>query len=380
MQRILLTRALPGLLFAGMFLACAAMAAQEQTAAAPGLEGKQTGPATNNGPRIEFPEPFFDFGRVESGQVVNHVFEFTNAGNQLLEIQDVWTSCGCTAATNWTRKVEPAKSGKIPIIFDSAGRAGPVTKTVSVACNDPAQPKLVLQFTATIWKPIDAIPTIAAFNFGPDFQTNESRIIQLVSNLEEPVSISKPVCTNSAFRAELKTLKQGKEFELQVTVVPPVAAGSTVAPITLKTSSSNMPVVTVTAYAVVQPSLMVNPPRLRLPKVPLTDPAQFKIRVQNQSTNSLVLSDASISEKDAEVRLREVQPGRLFELNVSFPTGFQIHPGQEIEVRVKSNHPQFPYVRIPVLEPFVSAGEDTTAASGLFHAQDAPAAAGRVLQ
>jgi len=33
-----------------------------------------------------------------------------------------------------------------------------------------------------------------------------------------------------------------------------------------------------------------------------------------------------------------------------------------------------------VLEPFVSAGEDTTAASGLFHAQDAPAPAGRVLQ
>jgi hypothetical protein len=380
MQRISLTRARPGLLFAGMFLACAVTAAQEQTAAAPGLDGKQAEPATNNGPRIEFPEPSFDFGRVESGKVVNHVFEFTNAGNQLLEIQDVWTSCGCTAVTNWTRKVEPAKSGKIPIIFDSAGRAGPVTKTVSVACNDPAQPKLVLQFTATIWKPIDAIPAIAAFNFGPDFQTNQSRIIQLVSNLEEPVSISKPVCTNSAFRAELTTLKEGKEFELQVTVVPPVASGSTVTPITLKTSSSNMPVVTVTAYAVVQPSLTVTPPRLRLPKVPLTDAAQFKIRIQNQSTNSLVLSDPGISEKGAEVRLREVQPGRLFELTVSFPTGFRVHPGKEMEVRVKSNHPQFPYVRIPVLEPFASAGEDTTAASGLFHARDAPATAGQSLQ
>src|SRR5258706_16280494 len=62
------------------------------------------------GPRIEFAEPFFDFGRVQSGQIVTHDFIFTNTGNEALEISDVNSSCGCAAATNWDRRIEPGKT------------------------------------------------------------------------------------------------------------------------------------------------------------------------------------------------------------------------------------------------------------------------------
>jgi len=328
--------------------------------------------STNSSPRIVFPEPVFDFGRVESGKVVNHTFEFTNAGNQVLEIRDVWTSCGCTAATNWTRRVEPGKTGVIPIIFDSGGKAGPLTKTVSLACNDPSQPKVVLEFNAMIWKPIDALPNIATFTFGPDFQTNETRIIRLVSNLDQPVSISDPVCTNRAFRAALKTVQKGKEFELQVEVVPPVSPGSTVGEITLNTSSSKMPVVMVTAYAMAQPALTVMPPRLRLPPPPLTEPAQFTVRIQSQSTNALVLSEPSINAKGVEVWLGEVQPARIFELNVKFPVGFSAQPSEQIKAQLKSNNPQFPYITVPVLPAILPlADESAGAASDTSKAQSA---------
>jgi hypothetical protein len=249
---------------------------------------------------------------------------------------------------------------------------------VSLACNDPAQPTAVLQFTAQIWKPIDALPTIAAFTFGPDFQTNQSQVIRLVSNLDEPVTIYDPVCTNSAFRADLKTVKEGKEFELRVSVVPPVPAGSTVAPITLKTSSPKMPVVTVTGYAMVQPALTVTPPRLRLlSDEPLADSAQFTVRIQNQSTNALTLSNPSINAKSAEVSLRELQPGRLFELVVSFPAGFRSPPGEEIEARVKSNSAQFAVVRIPVLRPMLPSAD---AGSGISSAQASPKTTPSLLQ
>jgi hypothetical protein len=345
--------------------------------AASGPSVKETAPVNSPGPRIVFPEPVFDFGRVQSGKVVNHTFEFTNSGNQVLEIRDVSTSCGCTAATNWTRQVEPGKSGEIPIIFDSGGKEGSLTKTVSVASNDPTQPKVVLQFDAVIWKPIDALPTIATFSFGPDFQTNETRVIRLVSNLDEPVSISDPICTNNAFRAVLKPVKAGKEFELQVTVMPPVVPGSTVAPITLKTSSPRMPVVTVTAYAMVQPALTVMPPRLRLLEVPLTDAAKFTVQIQNRSTNPLVLSDPTINAKGAEVWLAEVQPGQLFELTLRFPAGFRAQPGEAIEARAKSSHPQFPYVQVPVLPPL--ADDAAAARSGLSSAQPPSKAEGGLL-
>ena len=50
------------------------------------------------GPKIEFAEPKFDFGKVPAGEIIKHAFAFTNTGDQTLEIKDVRPSCGCTTA------------------------------------------------------------------------------------------------------------------------------------------------------------------------------------------------------------------------------------------------------------------------------------------
>jgi len=45
-----------------------------------------------------------------------------------------------------------------------------------------------------------------------------------VNQFDEPVTLSEPESTNAAFRAELKTVKPGKEFELHVSTVTPLEA------------------------------------------------------------------------------------------------------------------------------------------------------------
>jgi hypothetical protein len=228
--------------------------------------------------------------------------------------------------------------------------AGPVMKNLFLACNDPSQSNVVLYFTAMVWKPIDAIPVLASFYFGPDFQTNQTRSIRLVSNLDGPVTLSEPVCTNAHFRAELKTLKEGREFELLVTVIPPLGPGSCLAPVTMKSSSPRMPEVKVSAYAMVQPAVMISPPRIVLPPGPLANPEQSTVIIQSTSTNALVLSEASVNVQGATVHLQEVQPGRVFNLSASFPAGFKAGPDQQLEVRLKSNHPQVPLLQVPVYQ------------------------------
>ena len=318
-------------------------------------DGSEVGASTNTpaaspgGPRIQFAETYFDFGQVQSGRIVTHDFAFTNIGNAVLEISDVNSSCGCTAVTNWDRRISPGQAGSLHVLFNTGGMAGPETKNLWVSSNDPNQPTLFLEFTATIWKWIDAIPTVAAFSFGPDFQTNETRVIQLVSNLKEPVKLSAPVCTNRAFKAELKTVVPGKEYELEVSVIPPLGPGSLVVPITLKTSAPEMPVVTVTAYALVEPALTVTPPRLRV-STPLAEAKRFVVTIRNNGSTHLDLSDPGINAEGAGVQLRELQPGRLFELAVTFPAGFQNHPGQAIEARVKSNSQQSPIIHVPIFQ------------------------------
>lgn len=309
-----------------------------------------TNEVVTSGPKIYFAEPFFDFGRVQSGQVVTHDFIYTNTGNEALKISDVRSSCGCTAVTNWDRRIEPGQTGTIHVLFNTGGMAGQENKNLWVVNNDPTQPAALLEFTAMVWKWIDAIPAQATFAFGPnDLQTNETRVIRLVSNLEEPVTISPPVCKSRFFKAELTTVKPGKEFDLRITVVPPLVPGSLVAPITMKTSSPQMPEVSVTAYALVQPALTVMPPQIRLPAT-LEEAKRVTVTIRNNSTNPLVLSDPEINANGAGVQLREVQPGKLFDLVVTFPAGFHVEPGRAIEACVKSNHPQSPLLKVPVTQ------------------------------
>src|SRR5271170_3620935 len=93
--------------------------------------------STNSaGPRIQFAATSHDFGTTQAGEQVKYTYVFTNTGDQTLEVSGVH-ACGCITAVNWTKAVEPGKTGTIPISFNSTGYNGPVTKPISVSCNDP---------------------------------------------------------------------------------------------------------------------------------------------------------------------------------------------------------------------------------------------------
>jgi hypothetical protein len=304
----------------------------------------------SDGPRIQFAEPSYDFGKVDSGQLVKFDFVFTNTGNAVLEVTNVHPACGCTATGNWDKKVEPGKTGRIPIQFNSFGYAGQVQKTVTVSCNDPVQTKVMLELKGTIWKPIEVKPAYVMFNLAPDAQTNEVKVVKILNNLEEPVAIEEPVCTNATFRAALKTVREGKEYELSVTVVPPVGPGTASTPIVLKTSSSRTPTLTVTSYAVAQPALTISPVQLVLPPGPLTNELQRSVTIRNNTTNTIVLSEPSANAEGIKVLLREIQPGRLFSVLAAFPPGFQSSSTQVTSLTVKSTQPQFKIITIPVFQ------------------------------
>jgi len=133
-------------------------------------------------------------------------------------------------------------------------------------------------------------------------------------------------------------------------VVTPLNAPSISAPITIKTSYPKMQLLYVTAFALVQPAISAIPMQLMLPAGPLTNATQFTVTLQNYSTNSMVLSEPKANVEGVEAKLKEIQPGKRFELTVTFPPEFQSQPGHQVEVSVQSNFPQLPVVKVPVLQ------------------------------
>jgi hypothetical protein len=305
------------------------------------------GASTNGvGPKIEFASTVYDFGRVAAGGVVKHDFVFTNTGDALLEITGVYPSCGCTTAGAWTQQVEPGKTGTIPLQFNSARFSGPVAKTVTVAPKN--QPAITLQIKGTIWKPIEVNPQTAVLNVVADSPTNPTAKVSIVSSLDEPITLSDPTSSNPAIGAELKTVEPGKRFEVLITPRTPLAQGNVQATISIKTSSTNVPTIDVSALAVVQPLLAVSPTQIALPPGPLSSAFPCTVSIRNNGSQPLTLSEAAVNAADVDAQIKEIQPGKQFAVNMTFPAGFRIASGDEVALGVTTSLPQMPVLKVPV--------------------------------
>lgn len=84
---------------------------------------------------ISFEETQFNFGEIIQGQVVETDFNFTNTGKNDLIIYDAKGSCGCTVPEYPKDPIKPGASNKIHVKFDSTGKEGHQTKTVTLTCN-----------------------------------------------------------------------------------------------------------------------------------------------------------------------------------------------------------------------------------------------------
>ncbi len=236
------------MLLCGLLLPLAMLRAADAPApSTPSTPAIRSTSSVPSDPRIQFASTTHDFGRIQGGATVKCEFVFTNTGGRTLEVTNVHPSCGCTTAGQWSRQVEPGKTGSIPLQFHSSG-SGPIIKTVLVSCNDPVQPTMTLQLKGQVWQPIEATPSMAVLNLTPEAPSNAA-IVRLVSHLDQPVAIFDVESKNPAFAAELRTNQPGKEYQVLIRTVPPFPTNLVQGQITMKTSSREMPVLNVTAWA-----------------------------------------------------------------------------------------------------------------------------------
>ena len=91
-----------------------------------------------NAPKIKFENPTYDFGTIKQGDKAEYDFVFTNVGKSELIIRKTKGSCGCTVGTPEKSNLMPGESSKMHVTFNSAGKSGEQSKTVTVTCNDPS--------------------------------------------------------------------------------------------------------------------------------------------------------------------------------------------------------------------------------------------------
>jgi hypothetical protein len=100
-------------------------------------------------PEFSFEKENHDFGTIEEGTLAKYDFEFTNTGEAPLIISNASGSCGCTVP-QWPREpIAPGETGIIHVEFNSNGRPGNQTKTVTLNANTMPNKK-VLRINAMV--------------------------------------------------------------------------------------------------------------------------------------------------------------------------------------------------------------------------------------
>lgn len=101
-----------------------------------------------NGPitEITFTETEFDFGTVNEGEKISHVFTFKNTGDVPLILSSAKGSCGCTVP-RWPKEpILPGETASIEVSFNSKNKKGKRNQKVTLTANtNPAQSFLYLK-------------------------------------------------------------------------------------------------------------------------------------------------------------------------------------------------------------------------------------------
>ena len=85
--------------------------------------------------KISLEKKSHDFGSIEEGVQATVTFTFKNTGNAPLILNSVKASCGCTTP-KWTKEpIAPRAEGQVTAIYNSKGRPGIFTKTITIKHN-----------------------------------------------------------------------------------------------------------------------------------------------------------------------------------------------------------------------------------------------------
>lgn len=103
-----------------------------------------------NAPVAAFEPKTHDFGEMKQGDKKETTFTLTNSGKTDLIIRRVRSSCGCTAVAPSKKVIAPGESAPVKVTFDSRGKRGRQSKSITVITNDPKTPTTTLRISSNV--------------------------------------------------------------------------------------------------------------------------------------------------------------------------------------------------------------------------------------
>jgi hypothetical protein len=295
-------------------------------------------------PRIEIPEPVFQFGWRDNSATVTNRFVLKNTGDATLQITDIRVSCGCSRATPERRVLDPGEETALDVRTNLQGFNGPIRKSVIVASNDPRSPY------CTLWIKGEARASAclepSAFSFGRiDPREPPAPATVRLAGYATNLTITAATSDNPAFPATVAA--DGRSLTLS----PPQlgAPGAYRARMRVALSDPARAALTLSLYAWRDDQLRIVPSTLTfraVPGVPTAAPRLITVRPGDASRFSVLqlrldgadgtAAAAPRPDGSVQIRVQGVQPATLgTNAALVITTDLADHPDWRVPLRIE---------------------------------------------
>jgi hypothetical protein len=203
------------------------------------------------GAGLEFSEPTKKLDAAPDQREIIADFDFSNTGQVPSTIKRYEAACSCTAVKVKGGKLhyEPGESGVIRVRLDLGNLVGRTEKAVQLWLDDdpPTRPSVVLRLDVTIPELVRIEPKTVRWELD---DKPEPKVIRLTIDHDAPIRITGVSCGNQVFTTDLKTISEGKEYEVRIT--PASTAEQSLAVVQITTDSKVARYATQRVFAMVR--------------------------------------------------------------------------------------------------------------------------------
>jgi hypothetical protein len=167
---------------------------------------------------LEFAEPIKEVAAAADASTITVDFPFTNKSGSPVTITKADPNCPCLKVqiSGGKLRYSPGESGIVRVTFEMGNFSGTVDKELPIflAGDSADKPSVRLTLRVTIPVLIGIEPKTVVWDFG---EKPEPRTIQIRMAEGQLIHIKSVQSSSSAFTSELKTLEDGKKYDLVIT-------------------------------------------------------------------------------------------------------------------------------------------------------------------
>lgn len=308
-------------------------------------------------PRIQLSETKWDFGTIWHGDKPTRTLIITNTGSAPLQLTRVQASCGCTAMQPAKMLLQPGEATEVVASYDSHGKQGPQTSSVTIFSNDPANPEVKFDIKGEVKRAVTTEPMGGLVIRALDPSKTLEGKVTLTNHEAEPFKIEVNYGEASKlFDFEVVELEPGRKVEIRAKSKPPLTYGTNGSSITVKTGLAREPNIIIPVQARIFERVHLSPPALLFIKQD-TKPANRGIEVQyfGDDPNFMV---TGICCKNPKFRARvgpkspppewmktlPPTPRFVFAIQMEIPPGPEI-PDEGVVFDITTNDPDYPLLQ-----------------------------------